>query len=124
MTKRRSITTAMRLRIWAAHSGVCHLCKLPIHAERGELWDVEHIKPLWNDGADTEENMAPAHKDCHAPKTRREAKDRAKTNRQRAKYIRAEKETKRPIQSRGFTRKQRPEKIGLPPRRPMFEDMT
>jgi 5-methylcytosine-specific restriction endonuclease McrA len=123
MTKRRSITTAMRLRIWAAHSGVCHLCKLPINATRGELWHVEHIKPLWLGGEDTEANMAPAHVDCHAPKTRDEASSRAKTNRQRARQIGAQDAPKQPIASRGFARKPRPEKIGLPDRRSIYEDV-
>ena len=122
MTKRRSITTAMRLRIWTKHNGVCHLCKLPIHAERGEQWDVEHVKPLWLGGADDESNMAPAHKDCHAPKTRDEATARAKTNRQAARHLGAlPKKVK--IQSRGFNRKVRTPKPSLPPRALYVEDV-
>ena len=122
MTKRRSITTAMRLRVWAAHSGVCHLCKLPIHAERGEKWHVEHKKPLWLGGSDDESNMAPAHLDCHAPKTAKEAKDRAKITRQSAAHLGAT-TPKRKIASRGFARKERTPKPSLPPRA-LFEDVT
>ena len=121
MTKRRSITTAMRLRIWTASAGVCHLCKLPIHAERGEQWDVEHIKPLWLGGTDTEANMAPAHKDCHAPKTKEEATVRAKTNRQAARHLGALPQ-KQQIASRGFIRKVRTPKPSLPPRQ-LFKEI-
>lgn len=120
--KRRTITTAMRLRIWTAHAGLCHLCKLPIHADRGELWDVEHIKPLWLGGDDTEANMAPAHRDCHAPKTRDEATVRAKTNRQAARHIGAMPPPKVKLQSRGFPKKQREQKQSLPPRR-LYENV-
>jgi 5-methylcytosine-specific restriction protein A len=117
MTKRRSITTALRLRVWAAHEGKCHICGLRIHAECGEKWDVEHVKPLWLGGEDTESNMAPAHKDCHAPKTAGEAKVRAKTNRVKAHDLGIKDETRRPIQSRGFPkRKERSPKPSLPPR--------
>ena len=123
MTKRKTITTAARLRIWSAHNGICHLCKLPIHAERGEKWHVEHITPLWNGGPDDEKNMAPAHIDCHAPKTKEEATTRAKGNRQRARHIGAEPETKQKIKSRGFPKKSRNPKPGLPPR-PIYEDIT
>jgi 5-methylcytosine-specific restriction endonuclease McrA len=123
MTKRRSITTAMRLRIWAAHSGTCHLCQLPIHASRGEGWHVEHVKPLWLGGEDKESNMAPAHVDCHAPKTKEEATVRAKSNRQKARDIGAV-TPKAKIASRGFAKRERPEKIGLPPRRFLYEDAT
>lgn len=114
MTTRRSISTAKRLRIWSAHEGVCHLCGLPIRL--GEKWHVEHVKPLWLGGEDAEVNMAPAHIDCHAPKTREEAGVRAKNNRVAAKHIGAA-APKQKIQSRGFPTKPRPEKLPLPPRR-------
>jgi hypothetical protein len=105
----------MRVRIFQSYSGVCHLCKLPINATRGELWHVEHIKPLWLGGADAEDNMAPAHIDCHAPKTAGEAKSRAKVTRQSAKNIGAV-APKQKIASRGFSRKERTPKTSLPPR--------
>lgn len=126
MTKRRSITTAMRLRIWTAHNGVCHLCQLPIHAERGEKWHVEHIKPIWLGGADDEPNMAPAHIDCHSPKTKEEAAARAKTNRIAARNVGALPSPKVKLKSRGFQKvekKRAIDKSALPalPRRGMYE---
>lgn len=129
MTKRKTVTTAMRLRIWAAHNGVCHLCKLPIHAERGERWHVEHIVPLWNDGADKEANMAPAHIDCHAPKTKEEAKTRSKGNRQKARHIGAAPEARQKLKGAGFPKSEKPRRIDksaippLPPR-PFFVTTT
>lgn len=127
MTKRKTITTAMRMRIWTAHNGVCHLCKLPIRGERGESWHVEHVIPLWNGGADDEKNMAPAHIDCHAPKTKEEAKTRAKGNRQKARHIGAAPEPKVKIKSPGFPKADKPRRIDktqlpqLPPRN-LYED--
>lgn len=116
MTKRRSMTASKRLRIWNAHSGVCHLCGLPI--KLGELWDVEHRKPLWLGGSDDEDNMAPAHKDCHAPKSKEEAGVRAKTNRVAARHLGIEKKGPR-IVSRGFEKREKQKrftKTPLPPR--------
>lgn len=124
MTKRRSISKAMRVRIFDAAAGVCHLCKLPINATRGEKWHVEHIKPLWEGGSDDENNMAPAHVDCHATKTGEEATPRAKGTRQRARHIGAVK-PKGQLQSRGFApsdKQQRIPKQALAPRI-MFEDV-
>ena len=116
MTKRRGMTAARRLRVWNTHEGVCHLCQLPI--KLGELWDVEHVKPLWLGGEDDETNMAPAHRDCHAPKTREEAAQRAKNNRVAAKHLGIEKNGPR-LQSRGFVKREKPRrftKAPLPPK--------
>lgn len=124
MTKRRTISKAMRVRIFDRAGGVCHLCKLPINATRGEKWHVEHIKPLWEGGSDDEANMAPAHIDCHATKSGAEAAPRAKGTRQRARHIGIVK-PKGQIQSRGFEsakKTARIEKRPLPPRR-IYEDV-
>jgi 5-methylcytosine-specific restriction protein A len=121
MTKRRSISKAMRVRIFDAAAGVCHLCKLPINATRGEKWHVEHVKPLWEGGSDDEGNMAPAHVDCHATKSAEEAAPRAKGTRQRASHIGIKRDGPK-IASPGFaTSKKEPriDKSALPtlPRR-------
>jgi 5-methylcytosine-specific restriction protein A len=124
VTKRRSISNAMRVRIFDTAGGVCHLCKLPINATRGEKWHVEHIKPLWEGGSDDEKNMAPAHVDCHATKSAEESAPRAKGTRQRAKHIGAVK-PKGQLRGPGFAKSEkrpRIEKQRLDPR-PMFEDM-
>lgn len=99
--KRRGLSRLARVRIWDAAGGVCHLCGIKIHAERGETWDADHIKPLWLGGGDTEANMAPAHKSCHREKTSTDAPVKAKSDRQRAKHL-GIKKTKQKIPSRGF----------------------
>ena len=67
MTARRSISKAMRARVFAAHKGRCWLCRGIIAT--GEKWQVEHQVALVLGGADDETNMAPAHVDCHRTKT-------------------------------------------------------
>ena len=116
MTKRRTISKAMRIRVFDAAGGVCHLCKLPIKV--GEAWEVDHEKPLWMSGQDIETNMRPAHVDCHATKSKGDAAPKAKTDRQRANLIGVSSPPAKPIQSRGFAKKEdKPEKPTLPPRR-------
>jgi 5-methylcytosine-specific restriction protein A len=73
---RRSIGKAERARIFLKAGGRCHCCGGRI--ERGEAWEAEHRLPLWKGGDDTEDNLSPAHEICHAPKTKREASERAK----------------------------------------------
>ena len=94
---RRRITAALRIRVFDRHDGVCHLCGVridPLH----EPWDVEHVKPLWLDGADDETNMAPEHRggECHGRKTAEEATVRAKGTRVRARHLGAHK-SRRPM---------------------------
>lgn len=84
MTRAR-MTAAKRVRVFDAAKSLCHLCRLPIHI--GEKWHVEHVKALWSGGADDETNMAPAHIDCHATKSKEEAAPRAKTTAQRANHV-------------------------------------
>lgn len=115
---RRAITKALRVRVWQASNGACHLCGLTI--KTGEPWHVEHKKPLWLGGEDVEANMASAHLDCHAGKTAQEAPIRAKTNRIAAKHIGAV-GPKQKIASRGFQKREKREKLPLPPRRGLFQ---
>jgi 5-methylcytosine-specific restriction enzyme A len=70
MTKRRMSTTR-RARIFAAHNGKCHLCGLTIDGTR-EPWDADHVIALEISGDDSDANLAPAHKRCHAAKTAKE----------------------------------------------------
>ena len=84
--KRRSISKATRVRIFLAAEGVCHLCGLRIDAPK-QRWEVEHVKPLSMGGADTDDNMRPAHVGCHADKTAAEAAPRAKADAAGAKHL-------------------------------------
>lgn len=83
---RRSLSKAARVRIFLAAGGLCHICGLKIDAPK-QRWEVEHVKPLWNGGADDEANLRPAHVECHARKTADEAAPRAKTTRIAARNL-------------------------------------
>ncbi len=74
----------VRLRIFDAHGGMCHISKRKIRA--GELWDLDHVIALCNGGENRESNLAPALKDKHREKTADDVKQRAKDDRVRAKH--------------------------------------
>lgn len=75
----------VRLRIFDAHGGVCHISKRKIRA--GELWDLDHVIALCNGGENRESNLAPALRDKHREKTADDVKQRAKDDRVRAKHL-------------------------------------
>lgn len=87
MITRIRLTRAQKVKVFNDAKGLCHICKMKIHAERDEKWDVEHVVPLWLGGPDDLKNLAPAHKACHREKTDGEASVRAKTDRQRANHL-------------------------------------
>ena len=94
MTARRSLSARERLRLFALHGGVCHLCNGKIDATR-EGWDVSHVIPLAIGGADDDENRQLAHRKCHRAHTAKIDQPRiAKTARQGQKHMGAR--TKRP----------------------------
>lgn len=115
---KRAMSRARRLRIWQAHAGVCHLCGLPI--AQGEPWHVEHKQALTCGGTDDDANLAPAHVDCHAGKTRADKKAGAKLTRIAARHIGANPPPKQRIANRGFAKREREPRIPLPPRRAMW----
>jgi 5-methylcytosine-specific restriction protein A len=84
----------MRRRVFDAVEGICCICKVKIHAERGDTWIVEHVVPLWSGGADDEPNMRPAHQHCAVQKTAAEAPVKAKTDRVRARHLGIKKPSK------------------------------
>lgn len=75
----------VRQRVYDAHGGVCHICKLPI--KPGESWEADHVVAIINGGANAESNLAPAHSHCHLAKTRQDVKEKAKTAKVRGKHI-------------------------------------
>lgn len=82
MTARRSLSARERLRLFALHGSVCHLCCGKIDATR-EGWDVSHVIPLAIGGADDDENRQLAHRKCHRAHTAKIDQPRiAKTARQ------------------------------------------
>ena len=86
MTARRHISTRERVAIFSAAGGTCHICGGAIDGTR-EVWDVEHVVPLALGGDDHGENLRPAHKNCHARKTARDAGDTARAKRLEAKHL-------------------------------------
>lgn len=87
MTKRKTLSSLARTRIFQNANGICCLCDTPILASLGEKWIVEHVKPLWLGGDDDETNMKPAHYDCAIEKTRKESPVKAKSDRVRARHL-------------------------------------
>ncbi|WP_126975607.1 HNH endonuclease [Frigidibacter oleivorans] len=82
---RRSLSKGQRIDVLAAASGVCHICGDRINPVR-ERWEVEHVIPLALGGSDDVENMRPAHRACHAGKTRRDVGVIAKAKRVAQKH--------------------------------------
>lgn len=121
MTRKR-LSTRDRLRCFEDGEGKCHICGLPI--QTGEPWEVSHPRPLALGGEDTRANRRPAHKTCHAKLTAGEDIPRiAKAKRQRANHIGAKAPSPRPIQGRGFQKRQKGKRMELPPlpRKPLYE---
>lgn len=77
--KRPSISKAKRARIFLAHDGVCWLCNLKIGAD--EPYDIDHQVSRELGGSDDDDNLSPAHKDCHREKSKADVKLIAKSNR-------------------------------------------
>lgn len=104
-SKRPSISKAKRARIFLAHEGVCWLCKAKIGAE--EAYDIDHQVSRELGGSDDDDNLAPAHKDCHRQKTKSDVRAIAKSNRIRRKHgpIELRRKTK-PIPSRQWPKRQ------------------
>lgn len=78
-------TQLQRVRLFERAHGICHICQQRIQV--GALWELEHVVPLEDGGADDDSNIGPAHIACHRQKTAAEATARAKTRRIRAKHI-------------------------------------
>lgn len=64
---RPSMSKARRARIFEAHGGLCELCGVKIRAD--EDYDIEHRIPWAVSHDDSDPNLYPAHKACHADKT-------------------------------------------------------
>lgn len=127
---RKSLTPAQRVRVFDGNGGICHLCNLPIHAERGEKWEADHVEARWKGGTDKIGNYRPAHVACHAAKSAEETTSRAKADAVRAKHINARTAPERPIKSPGFAKSSKAQKreksalskLPLPPRQSMFRE--
>jgi 5-methylcytosine-specific restriction protein A len=96
---RRSFSRKDRARIFTASEGVCHLCRGRIGV--GEAWEVEHVIPYALTQDDSDGNLRPAHKKCHAVKTHTEDRPRiSKAERQRAKHLGTWPKSRTPMRSK------------------------
>lgn len=83
---RKTFSARERLRLFALHGGVCHLCGSKIDGVR-EAWEVEHVLALALGGDNEDDNCRPAHVRCHKQKTAHDVAMKAKADRQRNKYL-------------------------------------
>jgi 5-methylcytosine-specific restriction protein A len=88
----------VRLRVFLAHGGVCHLSKRPIRV--GEAWELEHVKPLHLGGENRESNLAPALVAPHREKSASEMTAKAKADRIRQKHLGIYPKSPTPLRSR------------------------
>jgi hypothetical protein len=119
------IPPRVKLRVFEAHGGICHLSKRKIAA--GEPWDCDHIIALINGGEHREKNLAPALRDKHREKTAADVKEKATVARKAKANLGIKSPPAKPIQSAGFAPKpakpstaRQPDKLAALPRRAMF----
>lgn len=79
--------------------------------------EFDHILPDALGGQPVLANCMVLCSPCHKEKTAQDVKRIRKADRQRRNHNGAKPPTKRPLQSRGFARKPKPEKLPMPPRR-------
>ncbi len=123
MTTRRRWPARDRMKVLHAHKEICYLCKQPISRDAG--WDLDHIIPLAAGGADSLDNLAPAHrKGCHRAKTKDDHATIGKARRQEQKSwgVKSKK-------GQGFPKRRLLERIpevSKPPlkRRPLYEKVS
>lgn len=94
--------TRVRLRVFEAHAGRCHITGRKILP--GDAWELEHVRPLHLGGENRETNLAPALVAAHREKTAGEMTAKAKADRIRAKHLGIYPKTKTPLRSRGFAK--------------------
>lgn len=100
-----AIPPRVRLRVFEAHGGVCHISGRKIRA--GEKWEADHVIAVINGGENRESNLAPALSDKHKAKTRADVRQKADTARKRQKHLGIKTDSGRKLQSRGFDKTRR-----------------
>ncbi len=79
------IPARVKARVFEAHKGVCHISGRKITA--ADKWDCDHVIALCNGGENRESNLAPALKDEHKKKTKRDVAQKKKDRRVRSKHL-------------------------------------
>jgi len=93
-----AIPARVRLRVFAAHNGICHLSGRRIRP--ADAWDCDHIVALANGGEHRERNLAPALREKHREKTAQDVKQKARNDRVRKRHM----GIKKPRSIRGWRR--------------------
>jgi 5-methylcytosine-specific restriction endonuclease McrA len=75
----------VRLRVFEAHGGVCHITGRKITP--ADKWDLDHVVALCNGGENRESNLAPALRSAHKTKTAEDVAQKAKDRRIRQKHL-------------------------------------
>lgn len=85
MPKRRKWSEAQRKRLHGEHGGLCHICGEVIDMDTQKM-EVEHVIPIALGGRDDWPNLRPAHRACHAAKTKTDVRQIAKAKRVSKKH--------------------------------------
>lgn len=75
----------VRLRVFDAHGGKCHLCGVKIAA--GTYWQCDHVIALCNGGRNAEGNLAPACRNCCYEKTAEDVSEKSDVADKRKAHI-------------------------------------
>jgi 5-methylcytosine-specific restriction enzyme A len=75
----------VRLRIFDASQGRCHVCGRKIGA--GEYWQCDHVIALINGGKNAESNLKPACRNCCYEKTAEDQAEKSDVADKRKKHI-------------------------------------
>lgn len=97
-----AIPPRVRLRVFEAHGGRCHISGRKITP--ADKWECDHVVALINGGEHREANLAPALADKHREKTAEDVAVKSKVARVRAKHLGIYPASKSKIRSRGFDR--------------------
>ena len=106
--KRRRRTGKQRLAILKAHGCACYLCGGQIQPTEG--FELEHVVALELSRDDSDENLRPAHKKCHAAKTAVDLAVIAKAKRIEVAHHGA-RAPKQKMKSRPFQKAAKPERV-------------
>lgn len=75
----------VRLRVFEAHKGVCHISGRKIGP--ADQWDLEHKIALCNGGENRESNLAPALRDKHREKTAEDVDEKSRIASLRQRHL-------------------------------------
>lgn len=89
------IPDRVRLRVFLAHDGICHLSGRKIGP--ADKWDMDHVIALINGGEHRESNLAPALRGKHREKTAEDVALKAKAASIRQRHLGIPKAKSRPM---------------------------